>query len=168
MGWNSTVAVAAHDVSDAELAALGILPTGERAFFSAGLSSGEHDLVAVRRFGAFTVIGETDYNFVGCLDEPERLNGTWFIGTAADTSDVHLYGVVREGETVRALRHMVDDVVDLGEPIGDESGFSLDAEPRPDWSELLWLPLSASGFAKAHPDVDLFEIEADAYRVTLD
>ena len=162
------MAVAAHDVTDAELAALGILPTGERAFFYEGLGSDEHDLVAVRRFGAFTVIGETDYNFVGCLDEPKRLNGTWFIGTAADTSDVHLYGVVQEGETVRALRHMVEDVIDLGEPIGDESSFSIDAEPRPDWSELLWLPLSASGFAKAHPGVDLLELEAEAYRVALE
>ena len=166
MGWNSTVAVAAHEVTDAELAALGIVPTGETVPFDAGLDSTWLETVAVTRFDGFTVIAETDYNFVACLDEPASLTGTWFIGTAADVSDIHLYGVVREGETVRALRHMVDEVVELGEPVGDESAFELGDE-RPDWSELMWLPLHASGFAAAHPGVDLFQVRADAYRVEL-
>ena len=165
MGFNSTVAVAARDVSDAELAALGYLPTGEAVPFEHGLDASTGDVVAVTRFDGFTVIAESDFNLVNCLDEPASLAGTWFIGAAADTADVHLYGVVREGTTVRALRHMVDEIVELGEPVGDESAFEYDGEGFVDWSELLWLPLSASGFAEAHPGVDLFATSAEAYRI---
>lgn len=168
MGWNSTVAVAAHDVTDAELAALGIVPAGGRIPFGAGMDADALDVVAVQRFGGYTVIAETDFNLVGCLDEPEALTGTWFIGTAADRSGVHLYGVVREGETVRTLRHMSEEVVEIGDPVGDESAFVYDVPAETDWSGLMWLPLRASGFAAAHPEVDLFQLEADAYTVTFD
>ena len=172
MGMNAIVAILHRELSDEELAAIGLRPSGETVTLDEVTLF--HDFeVGVVRDGGWTVIMTGSAPLLRLSGTPGRrpeLPGTWYLSCSGSTAHVYGYQVLRDGELLREVWVTQDGERVRGEPVGEEpeletSGGPLAPDGNPE--DLLWLPFEASGLWREHPVPELLQRPAEGWREPL-
>lgn len=167
MGFNCTFAVVVGDVSNAQLARLGLHPTGAEVSLDETSRGSAGRGVGVARLGDFTVLTDGSLSLMPLLEDPSLVTGTWFITVSSSVTDTYEYRVIRYGSVERRIGINEDfELTESGSPVGDESGFTRPPADNPydlDGEELLWILPQTSGLAEAHPGVELLDLDGSEY-----
>lgn len=159
-GINASVAIADTELSDQQLAALGLHPLGTPLSAEGIVLVPDDQRACVRRMGGRTVIVDGGSTIGAALDEGDpNLPGTIHIACVVDTVAFADYRVLRDGARIR---HLVGDqgkiTANEGVPLLDESEILVDGEVD---GELLFMDLPR---LLGIDDIeDPLELEGDVY-----
>lgn len=160
-----TLAIVDRELSENQLAELGLSPGRGSVHLGWLARHPMAERVGVHRLSGSTVLLEGGGNHLLDLFETEQIDlpGIWWIGT-----DMGVWAELRVFVQGRLVRHLQDDspdLLDVGEPLGDESSFRILDEDGEldglDGGQLLAELPRLAGALDRHPDFDVMRADAE-------
>lgn len=164
MGINTGIAIADRELTDEELTALGLRPTGENLSVDDVLLTPSEQRVCVARMSGATVLVDGGDRLAELLDDGLLpLPGTVHTACVVSTTDFADYRVQRDGQLVRRLTVEEGEVADdEGEATPAESEFRFTGQDGEEVDGDL-LVQKLPRLAGVLPDEDLFALTGQAW-----